>query len=536
VAGFENVATCERGEDCSCQYAKVNYQGGVTKYIGILSKNAPPQGVCVGGDKDGQACIPDSKTKSTVDYSDANAAFDASVNEACGSGSACQPLQGTTYVRGTSGFCIQRDAAVTVGDKGRYQCLTWNPQPILAGSKDVYHYSPTAGYNPPLNSGEYYCVSPAFAGKQGIQVQSSYMKKPGLSDVGGWLYKQDCMNKEMKVGSIQSGYKCAGFKDHPYGSLPPEDDDVVCNDQSMSPVTNLSTADTACRIVDGTDLKQTTMATWCTSSKKKITTNKLFAFYSSKNGDQSVIDEIKNQTLDFWSTVYPESFDGNLSLKGVAKDVLNVALYPYSLAKDALDALNCFVLGCPIKIGTVEATLEKSYTYRSTLAIPTMTGFDDKTVRFIQTGEGKEKSYAEYFVPVDSPFIQAILKETSGVPGSNGELLESQLGYFRFHVPRPGVEDVDYLDEAAWSTTPKTFPDTFDGNNWFAYLVNGPPKHQLSIEEVDSSGPDVEDDYVRHFTFADKEVVNESDTDYAVPPNEDPSKSYGTLGCLMSPE
>ncbi|MBU1034852.1 hypothetical protein KKD42_03590, partial [Patescibacteria group bacterium] len=58
--------------------------------------------------------------------------------------------------------CLQRDYSRSVAnDPGRHPCLIWNPNPILASYYDTSHYIPTAGYQPPVNAGEYYCLSPA---------------------------------------------------------------------------------------------------------------------------------------------------------------------------------------------------------------------------------------------------------------------------------------------------------------------------------------------------------------------------------------
>ncbi|MCA9389635.1 MAG: hypothetical protein KC585_03450, partial [Candidatus Magasanikbacteria bacterium] len=63
---------------------------------------------------------------------------------------------------GVFGQCLERDSTQFAGtDQSNRPCLTWNPNPILFGDKDPFHYQPTAGYLPPQNSGQYYCTSEA---------------------------------------------------------------------------------------------------------------------------------------------------------------------------------------------------------------------------------------------------------------------------------------------------------------------------------------------------------------------------------------
>ncbi len=169
--GYQAANTCEKGEDCSCTYKRVEYLGAVTsKFYNSLSENIPP-GLCQGGPRDGQICLPESvyRAPSAADASTpegqarAAAIAEANAKYTCGpleGGGRCVPFSRVTLVRGIFGQCLERDVTRSLGDdQGNYPCLTWNPTPILFGDKDNFHYDPRTGYQPPQNSGQYYCLS-----------------------------------------------------------------------------------------------------------------------------------------------------------------------------------------------------------------------------------------------------------------------------------------------------------------------------------------------------------------------------------------
>ena len=156
--GYEAANYCEWGEDCACSYRKVKYGGQATKFVSPFGQ-APPSGICSGGDKDGEKCVPGV-------IATTNAAGEQQVQAAvedpgCPRGR-CVEISDVILVRGQFGQCLQRDYARSVaGEAGRHPCLIWNPNPILASYYDTAHFVPTAGYMPPVNAGEYYCLSPA---------------------------------------------------------------------------------------------------------------------------------------------------------------------------------------------------------------------------------------------------------------------------------------------------------------------------------------------------------------------------------------
>lgn len=154
--GYSAANFCEYGEDCACSYRKVKYDQR-TKYISPFGK-APQAGLCAGGTRDGQSCIPGQESQGNGDTSaPANLGGE---DPGCPGGGRCIDVSSVTLVRGQFGQCLQRDYSRTVaGDPGQHPCLIWNPNPILSGTYDLSHYIPTAGYQPPVNAGEYYCLS-----------------------------------------------------------------------------------------------------------------------------------------------------------------------------------------------------------------------------------------------------------------------------------------------------------------------------------------------------------------------------------------
>lgn len=169
LEGFKSANTCEYGEDCVCGYKRADFGAAGSKFYGSLSQNVPP-GICVGGPRAGQACLPSSifsiRADATANVAAAGVAG-ANASQNCGppeSGGLCVAFSKLELIRGIFGQCLERDQTRFFGgDPSNRPCLTWNPTPILFGSKDVYHYQPTSGYLPPQNSGQYYCVSSAKA-------------------------------------------------------------------------------------------------------------------------------------------------------------------------------------------------------------------------------------------------------------------------------------------------------------------------------------------------------------------------------------
>ncbi len=179
AAGLGQANVCEFGEECSCTYKRADYTGaGVSKFYTPFSQSIPA-GICQGGPRDGQSCIPSvifnpqgSTTVipggtggggGTVTPRSANqlAAEAANTAQSCGppeAGGRCIALSKVEEVRGVFGDCLDRDTTRS-GVGGNAPCLAWDPSPVLFGDKDPYHYVPTAGYQPPPSTGQYYCTS-----------------------------------------------------------------------------------------------------------------------------------------------------------------------------------------------------------------------------------------------------------------------------------------------------------------------------------------------------------------------------------------
>lgn len=206
LAGFVTANTCEFGEDCSCTYKRVDYENApVSKFYNQYS-NASPPGICVGGPRDGQGCIPSKIFSATggnggtttpppgggtpppapgpsaTAGSRSNAISDANSEQLCGPpemGGQCMAAKSYTIVRGTFGNCLERDLTRTIGtSQGMTPCLTWNPTSLLVGDKDPYHFTQSAGYLPPQNSGQYYCLSDTRAPKT-VNMGAGYFFRQG---------------------------------------------------------------------------------------------------------------------------------------------------------------------------------------------------------------------------------------------------------------------------------------------------------------------------------------------------------------------
>ena len=203
LGGFQSANNCEFGEDCVCNYKRATFgQGGIVKFYGPLSSNVPP-GICQGGPRDGQSCLPStlfqvqSQTSRTTKKDAASAEASELVQGVEGSNAAqsCGPAEGggrciafskLEIIRGAFGQCLERDETRILGeDQANKPCLTWNPNPILFGDKDSFHYQPTSGYMPPQNSGQYYCASPVVPSVKTRLIWTSFSQFDGVHNGSG---------------------------------------------------------------------------------------------------------------------------------------------------------------------------------------------------------------------------------------------------------------------------------------------------------------------------------------------------------------
>lgn len=205
--GFSSVNTCEFGEDCACSYKKADFDNALVKYYNVYSPAVPP-GICDGGPRSGQTCVPSTIFKAngnrttndttptpivpsgagaTVSSPRQQAIEESNAGLTCGppeAGGRCLPFKSVSIVRGTFGNCLERDMSRIIGnDQNQHPCLTWNPNPLLFGDKDPYHFDPQAGYLPPQNSGQYYCTSDARAPRT-MELSAAAFNNDGGTYVG----------------------------------------------------------------------------------------------------------------------------------------------------------------------------------------------------------------------------------------------------------------------------------------------------------------------------------------------------------------
>jgi hypothetical protein len=164
AAGFANAKTCEYGEDCVCSYKRADYEiPTLTKFFATPSTAVPP-GVCFGGPRNGQSCLPSAVLPIAGSATAQEGVASANEQQLCGppeQGGRCIAATKIEIIRGVFGTCLERDSTRIQGDdRSNNPCLTWNPNPILFGEKDPFHFQPTSGYLPPQTAGQYYCVSP----------------------------------------------------------------------------------------------------------------------------------------------------------------------------------------------------------------------------------------------------------------------------------------------------------------------------------------------------------------------------------------
>ncbi len=144
VTGFENVQTCQAGEDCVCSYDKVTYGDGAIRFYEDGSEYPDPDnvqfGICVGGMYDGVYCSTDGTGTASIPETSCESAT---------AGGTCMYATRKDSVTGLDGYCLERDTGINVNgnrDAAHRACLTWLPVDQLVGSTDIYAKFLTAGY------------------------------------------------------------------------------------------------------------------------------------------------------------------------------------------------------------------------------------------------------------------------------------------------------------------------------------------------------------------------------------------------------
>jgi hypothetical protein len=180
---------------------------------------------------------------------------------------------------------------------------------------------------------------------------------------------------------------------------------------------------TECKIVDGTSLLDTTMSSWCSQTKKRITVNEINVGYMKREFDG--LDEMKQALKDLGYS-FANTIPGYIAAKAIWNGDLGSAVIdflqaPIAIVGNAVCALG--LGGCTSTVGSGIGLNHQTFVSRAKYAVPTLTGLDSNTLRVVTTGEGKDKSYAEYFLPVKDPFVQKMLTEVGSVPGSEEEVV-----------------------------------------------------------------------------------------------------------------
>lgn len=148
VTGFEQVKTCQAGEDCVCSYDKVTYGTADVRYYEDASEYPEPSGaqlgICVGGKYDGTYC-----RRSTDEIVGVDTIHEDTCEDATVGGGTCNYATRKDTVTGLEGYCLERDTSININgnrDDDHRACITWLPVDELVGSTDIYAKHLTAGY------------------------------------------------------------------------------------------------------------------------------------------------------------------------------------------------------------------------------------------------------------------------------------------------------------------------------------------------------------------------------------------------------
>ncbi|MBU1180439.1 hypothetical protein KJ885_05855, partial [Patescibacteria group bacterium] len=148
-SGFQNANLCDYGENCECDYTKLTYGNISNVEYTAYGNRSVASGICQGGSRDGLPCKP-------------GVAYDENPGLACGKsteGGTCLMLKRQDDVIGWQGYCLERDDTTPInGDKSQKACMTWLPQDIVPGGRDIYNQFASAGYVPPFGGGKYMCL------------------------------------------------------------------------------------------------------------------------------------------------------------------------------------------------------------------------------------------------------------------------------------------------------------------------------------------------------------------------------------------
>lgn len=138
--GFQNAKFCDGDATCECNYQRIGYDGGETRYRSLGDHG--PAKVCESGSHRGENCTDDAFCNDGASIAVAR----------------CVDRTRSDRLLGLTGFCLEPDRSTNVwGDATRYACSTWLPIDRIPGTPDLYNQFADAGFNVPPGQ-EWYCA------------------------------------------------------------------------------------------------------------------------------------------------------------------------------------------------------------------------------------------------------------------------------------------------------------------------------------------------------------------------------------------
>ncbi|MFH0814572.1 MAG: hypothetical protein V1902_00550 [Candidatus Falkowbacteria bacterium] len=171
---YGGALICVNPADCGCGYQKVTYGNKARELYFAMGNESKPEWICE-NDHDGRAmtctknCMKGLENLKMCDPQGPYFYVDkltekpptAGIAETCGQ---CLKKDKDTVsvYKGWDGYCLEKDSTnIVYGKKDQHPCLSWYPVDVPSGTLDLNNYSADAGYVPPADSGNYYCIEPA---------------------------------------------------------------------------------------------------------------------------------------------------------------------------------------------------------------------------------------------------------------------------------------------------------------------------------------------------------------------------------------
>lgn len=187
VQNFEHVQTCALGEDCECNYNKVEYgSAGALRYRSpdVATSEIKAQGICTAGYLLNASCSDDAACNGDSTQTDGACTFPSKIDS----------------VIGMDGYCLERDSSTNIlGDRNLNACLSWLPIDQLAGSTDIFGKNEEAGF---VGEAEY-CGGVGLYSNVGTFMACAEIRKDG----GTGTYVTDADNDYDGDGT-ENAYDC----------------------------------------------------------------------------------------------------------------------------------------------------------------------------------------------------------------------------------------------------------------------------------------------------------------------------------------